>query len=208
MRYSNSPGRESGFSLVEVMVALIIICVGLLGIAKLEALVLSSTGTSRVRALVALQAESLADAMHADRDFWDGGSVAYWNGATTDLSVSVTESSSGGTKLNSGNTSLQAAISAALPGAVAEGEAGDVCLNTACNTVQLAGDDLAQWSQNLAAVLQNSTSSIACSPVNSVVTCTITVQWNENTVAANSQEAQVGAPTAFQQQTYTLVVEP
>jgi hypothetical protein len=40
------------------------------------------------------------------------------------------------------------------------------------------------------------------------VTCTITIQWNENTVAANSQEQAAGAPTSFQTQTYTLVIEP
>jgi len=63
MRPQTTAPRTPGFSLVEVMIALIIISVGLLGIAKLEAVVLSSTGTSRLRALVALQAESLADAM-------------------------------------------------------------------------------------------------------------------------------------------------
>jgi type IV pilus assembly protein PilV len=205
MRYPSAPGDHHGFSLVEVLVSLIIICVGLLGIAKLEALMLSSTGTSRLRALVALQAESLADAMHANRDFWDGGST-YWNVSSNGaLSVTSTETAGAAPNFTSTNADLQTAVSNAQPDAEAD---GNICLNAICTSVQIAGADLAEWGQNITAVLQNSTSSIGCTLVNNVTTCTIAVQWNENTVAANSQEAAAGAPTAFQQQTYTLVVEP
>ena len=70
MSRRNTVRRPPGFSLVEVMVALIIICVGLLGIAKLQALMLSNTGDSRMRALAALEASSIAATMHADRDYW------------------------------------------------------------------------------------------------------------------------------------------
>src|SRR5205823_9766606 len=59
--------RSRGFSLVEVMVAVIVICVGLLGIAKLQALSLSNTTTSRLRALAAIQVASVAAAMHSNR---------------------------------------------------------------------------------------------------------------------------------------------
>jgi type IV pilus assembly protein PilV len=209
MRRSGRQRGQRGFSLVEVMVALIVICVGLLGIAKLEALMLSSSGTSRVRALVALQAASLADAMHADREFWDGGSP-HWN-PSGGTALSVTGSTVSGTSpsLSSPNADLQAALAAALP--VADSSTpGDVCLGTLCNSAQLAGDDLAQWAVNLAGVLPNSSSQVTCSqvPVVLVVSCTISITWNENTVAANSQEAAAGPPAAFQQQTYTLVVEP
>jgi type IV pilus assembly protein PilV len=192
---SNVTARARGFSLVEVMVALIIICVGLLGIAKLEALMLSSTGTSRLRALVALQAASLADTMHADRDYWGGNSV-YWVPANGNLALTATVAN-GGTP--------------AWVGTNAPAVAGDpVCLNVVCNSVQLATYDLDQWASDLKQVLQNSTSTIGCSlaVATNVVSCTIQVQWTENTVAANSQEATAGAPAAFQQQTYALVVQP
>jgi type IV pilus assembly protein PilV len=191
---SNVSARERGFSLVEVMVALIIICVGLLGIAKLEALMLSSTGTSRLRALVALQAASLADTMHADRDYWGGNSV-YWVPANGPLALTGTEATG----------------ATAWVGTNAPAGAGDPsCVNAVCNSVQLATYDLDQWANGLKQVLQNSTSTIGCSlaAATGLVTCSIQVQWTENTVAANSQEAAAGAPNAFQQQTYTLVVEP
>ena len=59
-----------GFSLVEVMVALVICSIGLLGLAKLEALALSSTGVASGRALASLEASSLAAAMHANPGYW------------------------------------------------------------------------------------------------------------------------------------------
>src|SRR5438445_9867309 len=62
--------REAGFSLVEVMVALIVMSVGLLGIAKMQALALTSTTSARMRSIVALEASSLASTMRADRAYW------------------------------------------------------------------------------------------------------------------------------------------
>ncbi|MHB8814986.1 MAG: type IV pilus modification protein PilV [Steroidobacteraceae bacterium] len=59
-----------GFSLLEVLVALIVLSVGLLGIAKMEALALSSTAVSTRRALAALEADSLADSMHVNKGYW------------------------------------------------------------------------------------------------------------------------------------------
>ena len=204
-----------GFSLVEVMVALIVICVGLLGIAKLEALMLSSTGTSRLRSLVALQAASLAASMHADRDYWDGSS-SYWSPAGgNDIALTATETA--GTTTWSGSPSALSAA-AGTPPNCQETSSGTSSPPTCTSPQDMAAFDLSQWagsgsgstSTGMASVLQNSTTTIICSQntsANNVVTCTITIKWNENTVAANSQEQQTGGST-FQQQTYTLVIEP
>lgn len=196
--------RAPGFSLVEVMIALIIISVGMLGIAKLEAVVLSNTGTSRLRALVALQAESLADSMHADRDFWDGSSND-WAGS---MGVAIT--------ISGGTASLSATNSAHLSSALST---VPNCQAAACLPANLAGYDLNQWAvgstaapivEGLAQLLKNSTSSINClaATVTNPASCTVTISWNESTVAANQQEATAGAPTAFSAETYTLVVQP
>lgn len=204
MKPQTTASRTLGFSLIEVMIALIIISVGMLGIAKLEAVVLSNTGTSRLRALVALQAESLADSMHADRDFWDGTSND-WTG-----SVGVTISITGGT------ASLSATNSAHLSSALST---VPNCQTAACIPSNLAGYDLNQWAsgsagpptiEGLAQLLKKATSSISClaATATNPAACTVTITWKENTVAANQQEAAAGAPTAFSSETYSLVVQP
>ena len=48
--------RTGGFSLVEVMVALIVVSVGLLGLAKMEAVALASTTVAGNRSLAAIEA--------------------------------------------------------------------------------------------------------------------------------------------------------
>ncbi len=62
--------QSKGFSLIEVMVALIICAFGLLGLAKMESLALSSTGIAGSRSIAALEASSMAAAMHANRAYW------------------------------------------------------------------------------------------------------------------------------------------
>jgi len=54
MTHRQRRAEPFGFSLVEVMVAIVVICVGLLGVAKLQALALSNTTTARLRSLAAL----------------------------------------------------------------------------------------------------------------------------------------------------------
>src|SRR5271165_540814 len=65
--------RDHGFSLVEVMVALVVCALGLLGLAKMESLAVVSTAVASSRSLAAIQASSLAAAMHANRGYWAAG---------------------------------------------------------------------------------------------------------------------------------------
>src|SRR5579871_1527755 len=60
----------AGFSLIEVMVALIVLSVGLLGIARMQTLALSSTNVASKRSLAAIEAASLAASMHENRGYW------------------------------------------------------------------------------------------------------------------------------------------
>jgi type IV pilus assembly protein PilV len=53
------------------MVALVVCAVGLLGLAKMESLALSSTSVASSRSLAAIEASSLA--MHANPGYWAGG---------------------------------------------------------------------------------------------------------------------------------------
>jgi type IV pilus assembly protein PilV len=185
--------RARGFSLVEVMVAVIVICVGMLGIAKMQALSVSNTTTARLRSLAAIEAASLASAMHSNRQYW----------ANTVLPFNLT---------------LTAGVFASSDGALAVQAAADqatnpdnVCFGAQCNALQLAGFDVARWSTSLTGLLPpppapNPMATISCPAnpgVNVPTSCTITISWNEKSVALNQQET-----VALALPTYTLYVEP
>jgi type IV pilus assembly protein PilV len=127
-----SRSNTAGFSLVEVLVALIIIGVGMLGIAKLQALAYASTGTSAQRSLAALQAASLASAMHANRNYWSvvspGFSYQFKGTVVTTTDATLT---------------------------------GAAC-SSACAAGPLAAYDVQQWAVAVNAVLPNATGTITC----------------------------------------------
>jgi type IV pilus assembly protein PilV len=176
-----------GFSLVEVLVALIIIAVGMLGLAKIQALAYASTGTASLRSLAAIEASSLAAAMRANRN--------YWSTTATPLNISFV-----GTVItvNSGDAGLTAAFNCKKPGADAP-----------CTVGHLAAFDLQQWVGDVNAVLPLVTGVLDCpKPVTGPTGCTISLTWNESSVAANAAAAAAaaGSPLPFRQ--YTLYVEP
>lgn len=185
MSRRNTMSRTSGFSLVEVMVALIIICVGLLGIAKLQALMLSNTGASRMRALAALEASSMAATMHADRDYW----------AATPAATTTVDDTVANKGITSADSTLQTTPDCYTGGSDAP-----------CTAAKIAAFDLQNWLNDMYSTLRGSTSLIACASNVGVVSCTITINWQEQTLAANTQEAANANP--FQSQSYQLVVNP
>jgi type IV pilus assembly protein PilV len=183
MSRHRTQNRLSGFSLVEVMVALIIICVGLLGIAKLQALMLANTGASRMRALAALEASSIASTMHADHDYW----------AATPAATTVVSDAAASEGITSSDPTLET-----VPNCVFGGS------DAPCTSAKVAAYDLQNWMTDMFSTLPGSSSAIACATSISIVSCTITITWQENTVASNTQEA----TNTFQSQTYQLVVDP
>ena len=80
-------GAIRGFSMVEVLVAVIIIAIGMLGVAKLQAVAMSSTGVARMRSLAAIEAASLADAMHANRGYWAAATAPTFTVANSVITV-------------------------------------------------------------------------------------------------------------------------
>jgi type IV pilus assembly protein PilV len=179
---------QSGFSLVEVLVALIIIAVGMLGIAKLEALAVSTTGGSRMRALAALEASSLADAMRADRDYWSAAPAA---------AVTIDDTGTAGA-VTTTDATLQSALNA-NPNCDSSASGG----SAPCTAVNMAAADLILWAGDMDQVMRGSTSTISCQTV-PTTSCVIMINWEENTVASNSAESS----SPFQAQHYQLVVEP
>lgn len=61
------PRHQRGIGMIEVMVAVLILAIGVLGIAALQAITLKNTGSSAARTQAALQAYSMMDIIRADR---------------------------------------------------------------------------------------------------------------------------------------------
>jgi type IV pilus assembly protein PilV len=155
--------KSPGFSLIEVLVTLVIIAVGLLGLAKLQAAAQAGTQVSRVRSLIALQAGSLASAMRGNRAYWASAA------APGTLVAAGTEVSD-----DTGALALAAA-----------------CDTQVCTPQQLAAYDVRNWVENLHAHFPDYVAVVNCAgaPVN----CSIQLMWSEKVVAINRSTAAVPA---------------
>ncbi len=201
MKLRNGNALQAGFSLVEVMVALLVVSIGMLGIAKMQALALSGTGTAKMRSLASIDAASLASTIHADRKYW-----FYLTGPLT-----VTVSSAGAVAstqdatLNSTAAARPAPCTAVPPA-------------TPCTAAQIAAQDLGEWADGIVGILPpNSASTISCTAPGATTTveCKIDITWTENVVASDvgqsSSATQAQNATALQNITsarYTLYVDP
>jgi type IV pilus assembly protein PilV len=179
--------RTAGFTLVEVLVALIIMAVGMLGLAKIQALSYASTGIAGTQSLAALEASSLVSAMRANRN--------YWSTVATPFTFTV----AAGTITTSTDATLANTYDCTSGGA-----------NAPCTPVQLAAYDLNNttngWIKALGAVLPKPSATISC-PTPAVGTqlgCSIQITWAENTVSVNSQTQ----GNALAAPTYTVFVVP
>jgi type IV pilus assembly protein PilV len=180
-------GRQRGFTLIEVLVSMIVVAIGLLGIAKIQALSFQSTGMAGLRSIAALEASSLAGSMHADRAYWAGGTAA------TGAGITVTSTGAGTYTISDPNLSAAATCTTAT------------ATPPDCAPLTLAAYDLQQWAGNAATLLPFPVSNIVCTNVAGVpVSCTIQITWSENTVAVNNQ----GTAGGLQAPTYVLYVEP
>lgn len=192
-RFAHS--TQTGFSLIEVLVALVVCSIGLLGLAKMESLALSSEDVSGARTIAAMQAASLAAMMHADRGYWGSSSAtasAIVTGGTGTYNVTDTTLTFGGNYCTTSGTG-------------------------SCTPVQMAANDLYNWASGVPSgattyglqnLLPGYQATISCTPTvtNAPVTCTITISWVENAVAADSRQTSIAALAGAT--TYTLSVEP
>ena len=160
-----------GFSLIEVMVALLVTSTGLLGIAKMQALTISTTKTAGSRSLIAMQTSSLAARMQANTAFWAafGTKQTFFADSTTGKITSLT-----------GN--LQ--------------ESTNACV-TKCTSDVVAARDMTQWMQAMSAQVPSYKAQVDCSDnLTGPVSCTIYGEWNEKMVAMNKTTAIPGAAAA------------
>jgi type IV pilus assembly protein PilV len=179
--------RQRGFTLLEVMVALFVLTIGLLGVLKLETVAYASTNIAAKRSIAALEAASLAASMHVNRGYW---TTADPSGATIAINGNVA------------SVTLNAPLLAGVIGVP------QVCTIAPCLPLNMAAYDLQQWANALQGpnplqpLLPNVVATINCGTA-APFSCMINIQWNENAVAINAQET-----GALASPSYTLYVEP
>lgn len=193
----NSPRRHQrpvrrtvarGFTLLEVLVAILVVAIGLLGLAKMQALAVSNTQVSSTRSLIALQASSLGAAMQGNKGYWAAGvapaSFSTQGSTVTDATGVLTQT-------------IATCFSASVP------------TTPVCTPAQLAAYDLQTWARNMAAQFPSYAANFACNSVaGAPVSCTITITWSEKYVALNRTTAAASGAAQTATQSYTLYVAP
>lgn len=160
-----------GFTLIELLITLVIVTVGLLGLAKLEAAAVAESGVSRTRSLMTYQAESLAALMRADRAYW-GGTNAAAPGFSLPAGTSTVTDNGTTNKMVAGNC-----------------QSTSTTLNY-CTAAQIAYWDIqgapANWVTTFRNQFPNASAGVVCTvAANLPTTCDITLTWTEHTVAIN-----------------------
>jgi type IV pilus assembly protein PilV len=167
--------REGGFTLVELLITMLIVTVGLLGLAKLQATAVSNTAVARTRALMTFQAESLAGMIRANPGFW------VTSGATS-IYPDFKFNTDGAGNVNSSTNMVLAPLG---------------CLNIGgtCTPANLAYDDMVtKWTPEFKAAFPGASATIVCVKVGGG-NCTanptsphgydITLTWQQKMVAMN-----------------------
>jgi type IV pilus assembly protein PilV len=178
MRRLHHPDAARGFTLIELLITLVVVAVGMLGLAKLEAAAVAESGVSRIRSLMTYQAESLAAMMRANRNYW-GGTTGAAPGFTLTAGATTITDNGGTNKMDTSKTT---------------------CVSTStttnfCTSAQLAYFDIVKtWLPNYTSQFPGGGATVACTvTANLPTTCDITLSWTEHTVGINSNSASASA---------------
>ncbi|GAA3951010.1 type IV pilus modification protein PilV [Allohahella marinimesophila] len=183
-------GRQSGMTLLEVLIALMVLSVGILGIASLQMVSLQSTTNSNLNTHAMMLTNDLMERIRANRD------------AILD---------------NQGRPNLDNYGKAAEVGFPDVGDLVAACYtDTGCTENEMATNDLIQWSESLKQVLPVTTAELtksavicldatpdtaACDGLGSAVK--IAFSWSESTLLDRQN-----ADPAATLQTYVTSFEP
>ncbi|GAB2787565.1 type IV pilus modification protein PilV [Dyella kyungheensis] len=173
MKHSFS-SHTRGFSLLEVLIAVVVISLGALGIAAMQATAISGTHSSQQESVIALEARSMSDAMIANSGYWGAGN------APATLAVSSSTALSDGTL---------------------QGFSND-CSATTCSAPQLASYDLKRWAADLQGQVPGAQGAITCQ-AGAPVICTVQISWKPNATIAINGGTQ-GAPASASTVSYSL----
>ena len=178
---------HAGFTLIEVLVALLIASVGVLGVATLQTVSMMNLQTARLRSIVALQATSFATAMHANPSFWTFNRAP----ATFSMVGRVITDSTGA--LNA------AGINCITDSPPAAGQ---------CTAATLAAFDVQNWADTMTQLIPGYTANVTCTTdITQPYRCTLTILWIERYGRSRGTVVADSAATAGQR-SFSLYIQP
>ena len=150
-----SKRHQSGFSLIEILISLVILSIGFLGLAKLQLTSLRYSKSADYRSAAMWLAGDIIDRMRANQDAAEG---------LENLTFVYRTDIDGGSDYAVGNA----------PNAIN-------CAGTSatCTTTQMADFDIDQWKTALSSTLPLGDGSIARAESDGRKQFTITVQWDD-----------------------------
>ncbi len=170
--------RESGFTLIEALIALFIVMIGLLGVAGMQALAIHNSTQAHIRSLASLDAHGLASIIRSNR--------AYWTTASAPSTVSIAAS---------GVTPALATYTSST------------CLTASCTAAQSAAYSLDEWKKVLQDLPSGATATITRAAVTGTAPSAylVKLQWSEKGMVASNQG--ITAPSTATAST-SVVVQP
>ncbi|MDH3513267.1 MAG: type IV pilus modification protein PilV [Gammaproteobacteria bacterium] len=153
---------QTGFSLIEVLVALLVLSIGLLGLAALQTTSLKFNTDSYLRTQATYFVYDIVDRMRANSDsIVDGGTYDVPDAASAASIISTYQSCKGST----------CACNAA----------------SICNTTQIATHDLGRWYERMQTVLPGALDSLATIDVDAARRVTVTIRWTERDISKSQK---------------------
>jgi type IV pilus assembly protein PilV len=122
----NFRNRQSGFTIVEAMVALVILLFGILGAVAMQSAAISNTKIAADRSLAAIHASSILSKMNSNEDFWQTIPVGFDIAIAADGTISDLGGGSDGADLEA---------------------AGADCVANVCSPLETAAHNLKTWVQ-------------------------------------------------------------
>ncbi len=173
----NRRSRQSGFSLLEVLIAIVITSIGLLGLAAMQATGLRNNHSAYHRSQATVLAYDIADRMRSNASSMASYVTPVEVEAQADETPAVQKASLG-TQASGGSLVLD--IIQVVDDGGGDQEVEDPlagCKTTGgCTAAQLAQNDIAEWNADLAAALPGGTGSVAVAGG----IYTISVNWDDN----------------------------
>lgn len=172
--------KHDGFSLLEVLIATLVITIGFLGIASIQLVSMNNIKSASNRGIASILAGSMASSIHANSVYWSSAAVP---AATINVNGSVISDATLNGQTNGG---------------------GQLNCNAAnCNSAQMASYDLKTWGISMAAMLPSGAGSVRCAIAANITSCTIGLSWNENTAALNGSTNGSNITAGYQ-----MVIQP